>query len=86
MTDSTSNSLEQSVVPHNDYFSVSIILAFPVVGVHSVSIEAAIIDSDGATWKTGPRVSLQVKSYDDAIQRAAQSKHVARPSFSQMLP
>lgn len=78
------NNLEQSMEPHNDYFSLSFILCFPLVGLHSVNIEAAITDTEGATWRTGPRVSLQVKSYDDAIQRQ-QQKHPQRPSYSQML-
>ncbi|XP_045187298.2 integrator complex subunit 7-like [Mercenaria mercenaria] len=84
VTESSVNNVEQSVEPHNDYFSLSFILRFPLVGIHSVSIEAAITDTEGATWRTGPRVSLQVKSYDDALQRQ-QQKHAQRPSYSQLL-
>ena len=81
--ETTTNNIEQSTEPHNDYFSVSVLLSFPVNGIHSVNIEAAIIDTDGALWKTGPYASLQVKSYDDAIQRQQQGKHSQRPSYSQ---
>ncbi|XP_060588838.1 integrator complex subunit 7-like isoform X2 [Ruditapes philippinarum] len=84
VTESSVNNLEQSVEPHNDYFSLSFILRFPLVGIHSVSIEAAITDTEGATWRTGPKVNLQVKSYDDALQRQ-QQKLPQRPSYSQLL-
>ncbi|KAL4238895.1 Integrator complex subunit 7 [Mactra antiquata] len=83
-SESSVNNLEQSMEPHNDYFSLSFVLCFPLIGVHNVNIEAAITDTEGATWRTGPRVTLQVKSYDDAIQRQ-QQKHTQRPGFSQML-
>lgn len=84
-TDKTVNNLEQAVQPHNDYFTVSFILRFPVLGIHAVNIEAAIVDTEGAQWRTGPRVGLQAKSYDDAIQRQQQAKHPQRPGFSQLL-
>lgn len=83
-SDSSTSQLEQSVGPHNDYFSLSFILRFPVIGIHTVNIEAAITDTEGATWTTGPRVSLQVKSYNDALQRQ-QQKHLQRPGYSQLL-
>ncbi|OWF54349.1 integrator complex subunit 7-like isoform X2 [Mizuhopecten yessoensis] len=84
MNDSlTTNTLSQSVSPHNDYFSVSFLLAFPISGVHSVSIEAAVEDRDGALWCTGPKVCITVKSYDDAMMKKPKSASV-RTSFGQM--
>ena len=83
LTESTVNNISQTVEPHNDYFSLSFILGFPVAGAHLVNIHAAIVDENGCLWKTGPKVSLQVKSYDDAIQRQ-QTKMASRPSYSQL--
>ena len=83
VTESSVNNLTQAVEPHNDYFSVSFILGFPIAGAHLVNIHAAIIDEKGCLWKTGPKVSLQVKSYDDALQRQ-QAKMPSRPSYSQL--
>ncbi|XP_052270940.1 integrator complex subunit 7-like [Dreissena polymorpha] len=85
LTESTGNTLEQAVEPHNDYFTLSFILRFPVLGLHAVTIQAAILDTAGAKWHTGPRVGLQVKSYDDAIQKQQQVKHAQRPTYSQLL-
>lgn len=65
----TSVQLSQTVEPHNEYFSTSFILPFPTTGVHSILLEAAIVDETGACWKTGPRTTLGVKSYDDSVQR-----------------
>ena len=84
-SDPTVNHLEQKVEPHNDYFTVSFLLRFPVLGIHGLDIEAALVDEGGVTWNTGPRVGLQVKSYDDAIQRQQQNRHQQRAGFSQML-
>ncbi|KAL5009066.1 hypothetical protein ScPMuIL_014647 [Solemya velum] len=83
-TESLANSLTNTVQPHNDYFSSSFLLAFPVVGFHSVTIEASIIDEGGSLWKTGPRVTLNVKSYDDVMQRQQASKLQMRQSFGQV--
>ncbi|WAR19025.1 INT7-like protein [Mya arenaria] len=84
-TESTVNHLEQNVEPHNDYFTVSFLLRFPVLGLHTLNIEAAILDGGGVTWHTGPRVTLQVKSYDDAIQRQQQTRQPQRPGFSKLI-
>lgn len=83
-TDSQINCMANTVEPHNDYFSSSFLLAFPVVGFHSVTIEASIIDDDGTLWKTGPKVTLNVKSYDDVMQRQQASKLQMRQSFGQV--
>jgi hypothetical protein len=63
------------VEPHNEYFSTSFILPFPILGIHSVVMDAAIVDESGATWRTGPRASLTVKSYDDALPRQIPQPH-----------
>ncbi|KAK7104838.1 integrator complex subunit 7-like [Littorina saxatilis] len=77
-TEKTSIQLSQTVEPQHEYFSTSFILPFHTLGVHSVLLEAAIVDKNGACWKTGPRATLNVKSYDDSIQRQAQSR--SRPA------
>ena len=66
----TSVQLTQTVEPHNEYFSTSFILPFHVLGLHAVLLEAAIVDKNGACWRTGPRATLNVKSYDDSMHRA----------------
>jgi len=58
--------------PHNEYFSVQFLLAFPVTGLHQVVIETSIVDAEGARWNTGPRATLLVKSYDETLQRQQQ--------------
>ncbi|XP_025105728.1 integrator complex subunit 7-like [Pomacea canaliculata] len=68
-TEKTSVQLSQTVGPHNEYFSTSFVLPFPVLGLHSVQLDAAIVDETGACWHTGPRTTLNIKSYDDSIQR-----------------
>ncbi|XP_041351587.1 integrator complex subunit 7-like [Gigantopelta aegis] len=79
----TTQFLSQAVEPHNDYFSVNFLLAFPVLGIHSVIIEAAVLDSSGATWKTGPRTSLTIKSFDESLQRQQQqARYQARAGSS----
>ena len=69
-SEKTSVQLTQTVEPHNEYFSTSFILPFHVLGLHSVLLEAAIVDKNGACWRTGPRATLSVKSYDDSMHRA----------------
>ncbi|XP_048259682.1 integrator complex subunit 7-like [Haliotis rufescens] len=68
----TSNFLTQTVEPHNDYFSVNFLLPFPVLGIHTVTIDASIVDISGAVWQTGPKAMLTIKSYDEVLQRQQQ--------------
>ncbi|KAF8777907.1 Integrator complex subunit 7 like protein [Argiope bruennichi] len=70
-------SLSQNVTPHYDYFHAQFLLGFPVAGLHSITIEAAVIDDKESLWKTGPKMSLTVKSYDDSNNQ----KPVARPTY-----
>ena len=69
--------MSQSASPHNDYFSVQFLLAFPVTGVYGVNIEVAVLDKQGVLWNTGPRTSMLVKSYDEAVQRQQQQQYAA---------
>jgi len=77
----TNVQLSQTVTPHNDYFSTSFVLPFHVLGVHTVKVEASVVDENGVGWCTGPRTSLMVKSYDDN-QRREQQMRRAQPSTS----
>ncbi|XP_076441558.1 integrator complex subunit 7-like isoform X2 [Babylonia areolata] len=74
--------LSQTVEPHNEYFSTNFVLPFPVLGLHSVLVEAAIVDENGACWKTGPRTTLSVKSYNDALQSGRSGGGVSRSHVS----
>lgn len=70
--------MKQTAEPHNDYFSTQFLLAFPIAGIHLVSIEAAVVDENGVEWRTGPKASLSVKSYDEAVQRQQQQQYAAQ--------
>lgn len=63
--DAKTNEMEQRVEPHNDYFSTQFLLNFSVLGTHAVTVEAAVVDQGGARWRTGPTMSLSVKSLED---------------------
>jgi integrator complex subunit 7 len=73
------NNMVETAVPHNDYFSVQFLLAFPVTGLHQVSVEASVIDASGTRWNTGPHTTFIVKSYDEAMHRHQQLQHANQP-------
>ena len=72
--------------PHNDYFSVQLLLSFPVTGLHQVVIETFVVDDSGARWNTGPHASLLVKSFDEALQRQQQLQYANQPRPTQPPP
>ncbi|KAK6636894.1 hypothetical protein RUM43_010558 [Polyplax serrata] len=55
----------QTVTPHKDFFTAQFLLAFTTGGQYSLSVEAAIADENGHVWKTGPKVTLAVKSHEE---------------------
>ncbi len=59
------NEIEQKVEPHNDYFSTQFLLNFSILGTHMVSVEASVVDTSGIEWKTGPKITVSVKSLED---------------------
>ncbi|KTG05972.1 hypothetical protein cypCar_00014171 [Cyprinus carpio] len=63
--DSKTNEIEQKVEPHNDYFSTQFLLNFSILGTHMVSVEASVVDTSGIEWKTGPKITVSVKSLED---------------------
>ncbi|XP_038074195.1 integrator complex subunit 7-like isoform X2 [Patiria miniata] len=64
-----------SVEPHHDYFSIQILLSLPVVGTHTINVEASVVDSDGSCWQTGPKLSLLVKTYEEfSLQQRQQQQ------------
>ncbi|CAE1237033.1 INTS7 [Acanthosepion pharaonis] len=65
--------LSKTLEPQNDYFISSFLLALPVPGLYSVTIEAYLVDENGFVWKTGPRNSLMVKCFDDILQQRQQN-------------
>ncbi|KAI1292120.1 Integrator complex subunit 7 [Halotydeus destructor] len=56
------------VVPHNDYFQTQLLLSFSEVGVHTINVESSIIDENGAQWKTGPSLTIQVHAVEDSFR------------------
>nr|XP_039249047.1 integrator complex subunit 7-like [Styela clava] len=62
------NFLEETVKPHNDYFSTQFLLSFPALGNHNIIVESSLIDEHGMCWKCGPTESLTVRSLDDSIR------------------
>ncbi|KAL9954770.1 hypothetical protein ACROYT_G042345 [Oculina patagonica] len=67
-------SLEQTVVPHHDYFSAQFLLSFNSPTVHHVTVSSSVIDSSGIQWNTGPQSSLQVKTSDTAARKQRTSR------------
>ncbi|KAL7888587.1 hypothetical protein AOLI_G00035610 [Acnodon oligacanthus] len=63
--DTKTNEIEQRVEPHNDYFSTQFLLNFSILGSHSVTVEASVVDDSGVEWKTGPKSVVTVKSLED---------------------
>ncbi|XP_025830682.1 integrator complex subunit 7 [Agrilus planipennis] len=57
----TTSVLNQTVVPHKDFFVAQFLLAFPRGGQYVLVIEAAVVDKEGNVWKTGPKSTLTVK-------------------------
>ncbi|KAJ7390818.1 Integrator complex subunit 7 [Desmophyllum pertusum] len=67
-------SLEQTVVPHHDYFSAQFLLSFNSQTVYHVTVSSSVIDSSGILWNTGPQSSLQVKTSDTAARKQRTSR------------
>jgi len=67
-------SLEQTVVPHHDYFSAQFLLSFNLPTVYHVTVSSSVIDSSGIQWNTGPQSSLQVKTSDTAARKQRTSR------------
>uniref|UniRef100_A0A8C2ZUY9 Integrator complex subunit 7 n=1 Tax=Cyclopterus lumpus TaxID=8103 RepID=A0A8C2ZUY9_CYCLU len=63
--DTKTNEIEQQVEPHNDYFSIQFLLNFSILGTHTVTVEASVVDESGIEWKTGPKTTVSVKSLED---------------------
>jgi len=69
------NELKETVGPHNDFFTGQFLLTFPIAGVYVVNVRTAIVDADGIEWNTGPKMTVSVKSYDEAVQRQQQQQY-----------
>ncbi|KAK5903383.1 hypothetical protein CgunFtcFv8_007170 [Champsocephalus gunnari] len=82
--DSKTNEIEQRVEPHNDYFSTQFLLNFSVLGTHTVTVEASVVDESGIEWKTGPRTTVSVKSLEDPYSQ--QLRHQLQQSAAQPAP
>lgn len=67
-------SLDQTVVPHHDYFSAQFLLQFSAQSIYHVTVSSSVIDSSGILWNTGPQNSLQVKTTDSASRKLRTSR------------
>ena len=67
-------SLDQTVVPHHDYFSAQFLLQFSTQSIYHVTVSSSVIDSSGILWNTGPQNSLQVKTTDSASRKQRTSR------------
>lgn len=75
------NEIEQRVEPHNDYFSTQFLLNFSVLGTHTVTVEASVVDESGVEWRTGPRSVVAVKSLEDPFSQ--QLRHLQQQQSQQ---
>ncbi|XP_071963479.1 integrator complex subunit 7-like [Antedon mediterranea] len=85
-TEPSSNDLRQNVEPHNDFFSTQFLLQFGIAGTHQVNVETTVIDEEGTIWKTGPKLSLNIKAYDDTLYQRPQTSQPPPPPSSQAMP
>lgn len=81
--DSNINELQQTVIPHRDFFACEFLLSLgsPVSNVNScstnsggggnyqVTASASLIDKSGNVWKCGPRSTLQVRVHEEPTKR-----------------
>ncbi len=72
--DQVSNKHTWHVEPHHDYFSQQILLSFQIPGNHTVTVDTSVIDEEGYCWKTGPKLTLSVRSYDERAQQREREK------------
>ncbi|XP_028296097.1 integrator complex subunit 7 [Gouania willdenowi] len=85
--DAKTNEIEQRVEPHNDYFSNQFLLNFSVLGTHSVTVEASVVDESGTEWKTGPKTTVSVKSLEDPFsQQLRHQQQQQQPGGAQAAP
>uniref|UniRef100_A0A3B5AB75 Integrator complex subunit 7 n=1 Tax=Stegastes partitus TaxID=144197 RepID=A0A3B5AB75_9TELE len=82
--DTKTNEIEQRVEPHNDYFSTQFLLNFSILGTHTVTVEASVVDESGIEWKTGPKTTVSVKSLEDPYSQ--QLRHQLQQSAAQPAP
>ena len=67
-------SVEQTVVPHHDYFSAQFLHQFSAQSIYHVTVSSSVIDSSGILWNTGPHNTLQVKTTDSASRKQRTSR------------
>ncbi|KAI3364196.1 hypothetical protein L3Q82_011015 [Scortum barcoo] len=82
--DTKTNEIEQRVEPHNDYFSTQFLLNFSILGTHTVTVEASVVDESGIEWKTGPKTTVSVKSLEDPYSQ--QLRHQLQQGGAQPAP
>ncbi len=59
--------MQDTVQPHNEYFSSQFLIAFNTSTNHELKIIASVRDEAGGLWETGPQVLVHV----DVIEHGA---------------
>ena len=72
--------IERRVQPRGDYFSTQLPLGFSDPGIHAVTVEASVSDEGGTEWKTGPKVTVLVRSVDESNSQQRQQQTRAQPA------
>jgi len=76
-TSNTITNLQQTVTPHNDYFSAQFLLSFTTPATYVVMVTTRVVDDTGALWDIGPESLMQVKAVEgNARLRAGSSRIV----------
>ncbi len=59
--------LQDTVDPHNEYFSSQFLVAFNSTGNHELTVITSVRDEDGGLWETGPQAIVHA----DVIEHGA---------------
>lgn len=59
-------------------------LNFSILGTHTVNVEASVVDESGIEWKTGPKMTVSVKSLEDPYSQ--QLRHQMQQAAAQPAP
>ncbi|XP_048840916.1 integrator complex subunit 7 [Brienomyrus brachyistius] len=85
-SENKTNEIEQRVEPHNDYFSTQFLLNFSILGSHTVTVEASVVDCSGIEWKTGPRTTMVIKSLEDPYSQQLRHQQQSQQAVPQAGP
>ena len=52
--------LQESVIPHHDFFATQFLVPFKYVGRHTIKIATGVTDQLGVEWETGPNYNIYI--------------------------